>query len=107
MASSLVMATASLTRSDPMTTVVAQPDTSFSPRQRDRRMGFGDVLASLARVLDARGDPLLMRTTFEDSVRRLLPVRSVQLRDGGSKGMGGGASLKTAVALDVPVGDGG
>jgi len=90
-----------------MTTVVAQPDTSFSPRQRDRRMGFGDVLASLARVLDARGDPLLMRTTFEDSVRRLLPVRSVQLRDGGSKGMGGGASLKTAVALDVPVGDGG
>ena len=33
------------------------------PRQSDRRIGFGEMLASLAKTLDTRSEPTLMRIT--------------------------------------------
>jgi DNA-binding NtrC family response regulator len=78
------------------------------PRQRDRRLGFGEVLESLTRTLDGRGDPFQLRCALEDSLRRVVAVRSIHLRDAGSRWSGredaGGAE---AIALEVPSGDGG
>lgn len=79
----------------------------FVPRQRDRRVGFEEFLALLARALGVRNEPSLLRATFEDSLRRLLPVRTIQLRDGASRWLGrGGAMGAEAIALDVPAADG-
>src|SRR3989442_1856174 len=61
------------TRSDQMT--------AYIPRQRERRQAFGDLLAALTRGLDQRGDVSLMRGTFEEMLRRVVPVRSIQLRE--------------------------
>ena len=53
---------------------------SFIPRRRDRRAGIGDLLIALSRAaLDA--DASLARGAFEEGLRRLVPVRAVQLRD--------------------------
>src|SRR5476649_1521203 len=53
----------------------------FAPRQRDRRLGLGDVLMALTRTLGDRGALSLMRSAFEEVLRRVVPVRGVQLRD--------------------------
>ena len=58
---------------------------SRAPRRRDRRRGFGELLAVLARGLEQRGDTTHLRNAFEDTLRRVVPVRSVQLRDGTSR----------------------
>ena len=54
-------------------------------RQRDRRRGFGELLATLARTIGSRGDTALLRGAFEELVRRTLSVRSVHLRDASSR----------------------
>jgi len=54
-------------------------------RQRDRRQGFGDLLAALTRALDRRNDISLMRGAFEEMLRRVVPVRAIQLREIGSR----------------------
>src|SRR5690242_20746990 len=46
------------------------------PRSRDRRRGFGELLATLARMIGSRGDVALLRGAFEEFVRRTLTVRS-------------------------------
>lgn len=90
-----------------MTVPGARATAEFIPRQRDRRVGFEEFLALLARALDVRNEPSLLRATFEDSLRRLLPVRTIQLRDGASRCLGrGGAMGAEAIALDVPAADG-
>ena len=63
----------------------AIPQTSFIPRQRDRRRAIGDLLSAVTRVLDRRTDLLLMRGAFEDVLRRIVPVRSVHLRSAGNR----------------------
>jgi hypothetical protein len=71
-------------------------------------MGFGELLASLARTLDTRSDPALMRTTFEEALRLAVPVRSIQLRDGASRwdeSEEPPSGVET-VAFDVPAADG-
>lgn len=50
-------------------------------RRRDRRRGIGDVLAQLGRVLGARGEPGQLRTTFEEALLQVVPVRSIVLRE--------------------------
>ena len=50
-----------------------------TPRQRDRRRGFSELLATLARTIGSRGDTALLRGAFEELVRRTLSVRSVHL----------------------------
>jgi transcriptional regulator with PAS, ATPase and Fis domain len=57
----------------------------FTRRARDRRRALGDVVAALARTAVTRTDPGQLRTTFEESVRRIVPVHSVILRDAVSR----------------------
>src|SRR6266542_5714926 len=94
-------------RSSEMTLVAAEADgVLFTPRDRDRRQGIGELLSTLTRSLDRRLDVSLMRGGFEETLRRLLPVRSVQLRDMGSRWasrIDGGAI--ESIALDVPAAD--
>ena len=80
---------------------------SSIPRQRDRRQAMAEMLLALTRSLDRRDDISLMRGVFEQTLRRLLPVRTVQLREPGSRW---GSRPETAcspesVALEVPGAD--
>jgi len=68
-----------------MTASLSGADVEYRPRRRDRRESFGELLASLTRALDSRGDLALMRGAFEESLRRLIPVHSVQLRESTSE----------------------
>ena len=58
---------------------------SSIPRQRDRRNAVADMLAALTRALDRRHDVALMRGVFEQTLRRVVPLRTVQLREAGSR----------------------
>jgi DNA-binding NtrC family response regulator len=74
-------------------------------RRRDRRRGLGDLLITLSRSIGERADILLMRGAFEEMLRRLVPVRSVQIRDSNGRWIGAGGGPVEAVesiALDVP-----
>lgn len=78
----------------------------YTARQRDRREGIGGLLSALTRALDRRHDVALMRGTFEEAVRRMVPVRSIQLRDIGSRWInrGDGRGVES-IALEVPAAD--
>jgi transcriptional regulator with PAS, ATPase and Fis domain len=74
-----------------------------TPRQRDRRRGFGELLATLARTIGSRGDTALLRGAFEELVRRTLSVRSVHLRDATSRWASRqDSSAIESVAFEVP-----
>lgn len=51
------------------------------PRQRDRRRGFSELLATVSRGIGSRTDPALLRSAFEEALRKSLAVRTVHLRD--------------------------
>jgi DNA-binding NtrC family response regulator len=75
-------------------------------RQRDRRQAFGDLLAALTRALDRRNDISLMRGAFEEMLRRVVPVRAVQLREVGSRWTTRpDASGAESFAIEVPGAD--
>jgi DNA-binding NtrC family response regulator len=85
----------------------------FTPRQRDRRSALNELLAALTRSLDRQLDTSLMRGEFEDTLRRIVPVRSIQLRDTGSRwavrldeagGMGAGIEARVDSSGSSPVG---
>ena len=59
--------------------------TSTIPRRRERRQAFGELLAALTRALEQRGDVSLMRGAFEEMLRRVVPARSIQLREPGGR----------------------
>ena len=59
--------------------------TSTIPRQRDRRRPSPTCSAALTRALDRRHDISLMRGVFEQTLRQVVPVRTVQLREPGSR----------------------
>ena len=82
----------------------AKPTTSSRyHRQRDRRRGFGELLATLARTIGSRGDTALLRGAFEELVRRTLSVRSVHLRDASSRwSVRPDTSAIESVAFEVP-----
>lgn len=83
------------------------PAAPYTPRQRDRRRALGDLLAALTRSLDRQLDISLIRGEFEDTLRRVVPVRSVQLRDTGSRWAGriDDAGAVESIVLDVPGAD--
>lgn len=88
-----------------MTAIVPNPAPEIQrPRQRDRRQGLGDLLTAVTRVLDRRGDVALMRGAFEETLRRVVSVRSVQLREAGNRWMtrADTAPGLESIALDVP-----
>jgi DNA-binding NtrC family response regulator len=78
----------------------------YIPRQRDRREAVSEMLASLTRALDQRLDVSLMRGAFETALRRVVPVRSVHLREAGSRWRKRrGAAGAESVVLEVPGAD--
>jgi DNA-binding NtrC family response regulator len=79
----------------------------LTPRQRDRRQALMDLFSALTRALDRQSDVSLMRGAFEQSMQRLVPVRTINLRDTGSRWSGqadAGAGVES-IALDVPGSD--
>src|SRR6476469_5811547 len=76
----------------------------FTPRQRDRRQALADLLAALTRSLDRRDDISLMRGAFEEWLRRMVPLRTVHLREAGSRWTGRGdvPAAPESVAIEVP-----
>jgi two-component system, NtrC family, response regulator HydG len=79
----------------------------YTPRQRDRREALADLLAALTRSLDRRHDISLMRGAFEEWLRRAVPLRTVRLREAGSRwiGRGDAPAAPESVALEVPGAD--
>ncbi len=79
---------------------------SYVLRQRDRRESMSDLLAALTRALDRRFDVSLMRGAFETALGRIVPVRSVHLRESGNR-WGGRAATHSpeSVTLEVPGAD--
>ena len=90
-----------------MDVAVSRADAEHVPRQRDRRVGLGEVLASLTRSLDRGTHASMLRIAFEESLRRVVPVRSVQLCEGSHRWISRneGAAGAESIALDVPGGD--
>ena len=86
-------------------TSCSQP-VQHTPRQRDRRQALSELLVALTRALDRGGDVALMRGAFEEMLRRAVPVRSVQLRDIGSRwsAPSDAAPAAESIALDVQIG---
>ncbi|MEO8259844.1 MAG: sigma-54 dependent transcriptional regulator [Acidobacteriota bacterium] len=87
-----------------MTAPLSEDDVEYAPRRRDRREAFGELVASLTRTLGGRGDVALMRGAFEQALRRLVPVHSVQLRESTSRWLSRPDSRGSAesISLDVP-----
>jgi DNA-binding NtrC family response regulator len=52
-------------------------------RQRERRRGWLDLVSAVAEAAVDRADPFRPRAALEDTLRRLLPVETIQLRDQG------------------------
>jgi DNA-binding NtrC family response regulator len=66
-------------------------------------------LTALSRAIADRADGSLLRGTFEQTLRRLVPVRSVRLRDNTSRwsGRGEGPDAIESIALEVQGSDAG
>ena len=73
-----------------------------APRRRDRRRGFAELLAVVARGVERRGDTASMRSAFEQALRRVVPVRSVALRESAPRWPGRDAVQQSeTIALEV------
>jgi DNA-binding NtrC family response regulator len=78
---------------------------TFAVRQRDRRRTVGEVIAAVARGVGGRADAGLIRGAFEEALVRVLPVRSVTLREATSRWLAGRTADSPGVesiAFDVP-----
>ncbi len=74
----------------------------FLPRRRDQRPGVGELLEALSRALGDRAEVSLLRSVFEDVLRRVVPVRSVQLRDGSNRWAGHQDAVAESITFEVP-----
>ncbi|PYR48729.1 MAG: hypothetical protein DMF89_14900, partial [Acidobacteria bacterium] len=80
----------------------------LAPRRRERRRGVEQLTGVLARGVGDRLDSWSMRAGFEEALRSALALRTVQLRDAGTKwaapsdGPAGVTSLAFDVASTVP-----
>ena len=85
-----------------------QESSSLVVRRRERRQAFAELLTALTRHLDRPGDVALMRGAFETMLRRLVPARTIQLREiGGRWPIGAGTTPGAeSIAFDVPRVDG-
>jgi DNA-binding NtrC family response regulator len=70
-------------------------------RQRDRRRGLGEILATLSRAIGEHRDPALMRGTLQQLLAEMLPVRSVHLRTETSRWSPPDNAIES-VAIEVP-----
>ena len=83
------------------TAVGTTADTSYSPRRRDRRQGFADLLAALARGISQGDHGESLRGIFEQVLGRVVGVR-VYLRDRGSRWVAPIDAGAESIALEVP-----
>ena len=76
----------------------------FTSRQRDRRRGLGSLLSDLSKSLGSSGDVPSIRGVFEDALRRMLPVRGVQLSQSRTRWAHASrpATAAQSITLDVP-----
>src|SRR5712672_26091 len=79
-------------------------------RRRERRRGFAEMLAMLARTLERRSEVAFMRGQFEEALRRLVPVQSVRLRDAAHRWPLGPVAVepgqnREVIAIEVAGGD--
>jgi two-component system, NtrC family, response regulator HydG len=83
----------------------ARPWDRGRSRQSDRRVGFAGLVASLAPAA-RRGDSRLVRSVFEEGVRRLVCAQTLRLKNEprGST-VRGTDSTAQVVTLDVPMGE--
>jgi transcriptional regulator with PAS, ATPase and Fis domain len=60
---------------------------SSTKRSRDRRRALGDLVAAVARTLStpSRTEPGQLRTTVEETLKRIVPVHAAILRDSSSR----------------------
>ncbi len=81
--------------------------TQHVPRRRDRRRGFAELLALLARTLDRRGEIAFLRGAFEETLRRMLPVQTVRLREAAHRwpALVEPVQESEIIAIEVPGGD--
>jgi DNA-binding NtrC family response regulator len=58
-----------------------------SKRTRDRRRSLGDLVAAVARTVTiaSRAEPGQLRTTFEETLKQIVPVHAAILRDGSAR----------------------
>jgi DNA-binding NtrC family response regulator len=70
-------------------------------RQRDRRRGLGEILATLSRAIGEHRDPALMRGTLQQLLAQTLPVRSVRLRTETARWTPPDDAIES-VAIEVP-----
>src|SRR5205814_8314040 len=76
----------------------------FRPRQRDGRRAVVDLRAVLSRAVTGGGDGSTLRSVLEESLRRMCPVRSIQLREGPNRWTprGEDAIGSESIAFDIP-----
>jgi transcriptional regulator with PAS, ATPase and Fis domain len=81
---------------------------AFAARRRDRRVGLSEVLSALSRSIGERAELALLRGAFEEMVRRVVPVRSVRLREATRwAGPSGPVAVVESIALPVAGAPGG
>ncbi|MGE5246381.1 MAG: sigma-54 interaction domain-containing protein [Betaproteobacteria bacterium] len=78
----------------------------FTPRQRERRRGLGELAAALTRTFERHAEGAPLRSAFEESLRRVVPARSIHLREAGDRWSDRDREGIESVAFDVPVPDG-
>ncbi|HXE81398.1 MAG TPA: sigma-54 dependent transcriptional regulator [Vicinamibacterales bacterium] len=81
-----------------------RPYARVRERRPDRRTGLATLAASLVPAL-SRSEPHVLRTVFEEAVRRLVSARVLRLRDDCRPGERAGGSSGQVIALEVPLGD--
>src|SRR5438552_9672441 len=92
------------TRSHSMDSPTPRASEEFTPRQCDRRRAVVDLLAVLSRAVTGGGDGSTLRSVLEESLRRMCPVRSIQLREGPNRWAprGEDAIGSESIAFDIP-----
>lgn len=80
------------------------PANSRTPRRCERRQEFGVLLTTLSHALERAGDIRLLRTSFEDMLRRVVPARTIRLHDGIGRWttQPPTAGSRESIALEVP-----
>ena len=80
--------------------------THFVPRQRDRRSGLGHILAILSRSIGDSSDLAPLRGAFEETTRRIVPVRAVRLRDANARWIDRAGPIDAVESVVLPVAGG-
>src|SRR2546423_7588234 len=81
--------------------------THHSLRRRDRRESLSALLVALTRSLSTQSGVSMMREASEQTLRRVVPVRAVRLRDSRSRWFARTAQSQEteSIVLDVPTGN--